>query len=228
MRWDLTCLKSSMSTPLKTLDDRLRLRLRRLEAAHERLVSVKGEMRRVDRFALQEGLVSSLWQGWCDACRSIVLSSVKGAVTASGAQVTSPFSARSIDEIRFAAMQYSRRQNVQTQRLHAIAGDHLEPTWGDFSKLERVIRGLQPTNTQQLLSHLGTALSIEELRTTRNACAHISADRLRDVRRLTPRYDDTRFEHPSDVMFWRLPGTGMFSWDVWLGEIRTAFGGAVA
>ena len=185
-------------------------------------------MRRVDRFALQEGLVSALWQTWCHACRSIVLGSAKGAVTTSGIAVTSPFAICSIDEIRFACMQYSRLEPVSIDKLRPITGDHREPTWGDFKKLERVVRGLQPTNMQQLLSHLGTARSIGELHTTRNACAHISADRLRDIRHLSPRYDHAHYEHPSDVMFWRFPGTSVFSWNVWLEEIRSAIGSAVA
>ena len=216
-----------MTLYLKNIDERLTLRLARMESAHERAVTNKSIQRRVDRFALQEGLVSALWQTWCDACRSVVLNSAKGAITKSGTHVTSQYSPYTFDEIRFASMQFSRNQSVNPNRLQTIAGDHLEPTWGDFNKLQLVIVGLNPTNCYHLLSSLGTSSSIRDLQKTRNACAHLGAESILNIRQLAPRYDNASFEHPSDVIFWRVPGINIYSWRLWLLEIANAIRTAV-
>ena len=216
-----------MTVYLKSIDDRLDLRLVRMELAHKRIVESRSRVKRVDRFALQEGLISSLWQTWCDACRSIVLNSAKGALTTSGVHVTSSYSPYTIDEIRFASMRFSRQEPVNPNRLTALRGDYLEPTWGDFSKLQLVIVGLDPTNSTQLLSSLGTYSSIRDLQTTRNACAHLGADSILEIRQLAPRYNNASFEHPSDVIFWRVPGLDVYSWRLWLLEIKNAIRSAV-
>ena len=216
-----------MTVYLKNIDDRLSLRLARMKSAHQRIVGNRGSTRRVDRFALQEGLISTLWQTWCDACRSIVIGSAKGAVTASGVSVTSTYSSCTIDEIRFASMRYSRNESVNFNLLRPISDDYLEPTWGDFGKLQRVILGLNPTNCSQLLTCLGTASSIRQLQTTRNACAHLGAESIKSIRQLAPRYDNASFDHPSDVIFWLLPGTQVYSWRLWLSEIENAISSAI-
>lgn len=199
--------------PLK-LDRRLSI----LDNAHRRLSLRRHRIRKIDRFSAQMGLVSTLWQVWNDASRSIILSSVKGAILASGAEVSSEFSGFSTGQIRFAAMKFAR--NEQVDQLKEIAGDHVEPTWGDLDKASRIVSRFRPTNSSQLLSAFGSMNLVKDLQITRNACAHISIARLQEIYELGVRYDGDKPLHPSDVIYLIDPNTKDFSWYSWTDEIR--------
>ena len=213
-------------TSLSYFQDKLCQRLRVLESAHRRLLLNRLNIRKIDRFSLQHGLVSALWQAWNDVSRSILLYSVKGALSANGAVITSAFSQFTFDEIRFAAMRVSRNENVGLPRT--IAGDHQEPNWGDLAKVNRIILGLRPTNSNQLLSAFGSMNLVSDLQKTRNACAHISLDRIKEIYQLKTRYVGGRLFHPSDVIFWVDPITADFAWNVWIDEMKISVNAAVA
>lgn len=200
--------------PLK-LDRRLSV----LENAHRRLSLRRHKIRKIDRFSAQVGLVSTLWQVWNDASRSIILSSVKGSISANGSEVSSDYSTFSTGQIRFAAMKFARNEKVD--QLREIAGDHVEPTWGDLDKANRIVSQLKPTNSNQLLSAFGSMNFVKDLQITRNACAHISFDRAQEIYRLGVRYDGDRPLHPSDVIYLIDPDTSDFSWYSWTEEMRT-------
>lgn len=200
--------------PLK-LDRRLSI----LENAHRRLFLRRHKIRKIDRFSAQVGLISTLWQVWNDASRSIILSSVQGAILADGSEVNSEFSNFSSGQIRFAAMKFARNEKVD--QLREIAGDHVEPAWGDLDKANRIVSQFRPTNSNQLLSAFGSMNLVRDLQITRNACAHISHDRVQDIYNLGVRYDGNRPLHPSDVIYLIDPNTDDFSWYSWTGEIRT-------
>lgn len=122
--------------------------------------------------------------------------------------------------MRYIAAQFARKQPVGT--IKSIAGDHLEPTWGDYDKADKIIVGFQLSNATVLQSALGTAVSIKDLQICRNACAHLSSDRILDVKAARVRYDDTRFNHPSDMMHWIEPITNDQLWRYWIDEMRSA------
>ena len=213
-------------TSLSYFQDKLCQRLFVLESAHRRLLLRRAYIRKIDRFSLQQGLISALWQAWNDVSRSILLFSAKGAVSSGGVVITSAFSQYTFDEIRFAALRVSRNENIGTPR--AIAGDHLEPNWGDLNKANRIILGLRPTNSNQLLSAFGSMTLVSDLQKTRNACTHISLDRMREIYQLKTRYVGGRLLHPSDVIFWIDPITKDFAWNVWIDEMKICVNAAVA
>ena len=213
-------MPTSLSEPLI----RLNLRLKVLERAFLRHRQTPVYLRTIDRFAVQEGLVSNLWQSWNRFCRDVTVGSALGSNTASGVAVTSNFHQNTDAEIAFAAKKLSQNQAIGNMR--AISGDHLEPTWGDFSKLSLIISGLGPTNAQTLLTGFGSLNSISDLQLCRNASAHISSERIADVRNAKVRYQSTKFYHPSDMLFWIEPYTNDYLWKYWADEILAA--GALA
>lgn len=204
---------------------KLHQRSRTLESAHLRFLSRRAGLKKNDRFAIQEGLTSELWQAWNGFSRSIVIWSLKGCTTASGATTSSAYSACSIDEIRYLAMKAARNETIGKPR--PILGDHTEPTWGDPAKINNILSKLSPSNCNQLLSAFGSSITISDLQKIRNACAHISADRIADVRSLQVRYDKNNFMHPSDALFWIEPNTGDFAWSAWLSEMNIIAAAAV-
>lgn len=194
------------------------MRLSTLDKAFERHVVAPSVSRSVDRYALQEGLISSLWQAWGEFCRDVVIGAVKGANTTIGTLVNSPtYSARTELEIAFVAKRLASAQPVGT--IRSIAGRHQEPTWGDVNKLIPIVSGLAPTNVATMLSAFGSAAAIKDLQTYRNASAHICADTLAMVSATRVRYQDTSFRHPSDTMRWTDPATNDYLWRTWIDEI---------
>src|SRR3546814_17466848 len=94
-----------MATSLDATYCKLRSRLRVLDSAFERHLFVPSKTRRIDRFALQEGLISGLWQSWCAFCRSTVIGSARGTISGSGQNITSTYAGRSELEIAYVEKQ---------------------------------------------------------------------------------------------------------------------------
>ena len=213
-------------TSLASFQTKLDRRARTLQSVYQRLVTARVNLKKADRFAMQEGLVSELWQSWASFCRSIIIWSLKGSSTANGVIVTSAYSVNSFEEIRYVAMKAARNQPIGMPR--PIVGDHAEPNWGDLSKINRIVSTLAPSNSAQLLSAFGSSVLISDLHKVRNACAHISTERLSEIRSLQVRYSRNKFLHPSDALFWVDPRSGDFSWNAWLDEMKLIAAAAVA
>ena len=207
-----------MTIYLHSLGNKLTGRLRRIESAFSRHVIESCVHRRIDRFALQEGLVSSLWQSWSVFCREVVVSSARGARTSTGLMTSSPYAKRTEMEIAFAASQLANNRSVG--RIRALASSRYEPTWGDVSKINRIVLGLNPSNSGNLLGAFGACSRIQDLQLCRNACSHLTAEMVRHVRTARVRYTSTSFTHPSDLMFWVDPTTNDFAWVSCLDEMR--------
>lgn len=208
-----------MPTSLGDIDRRLKARLGLLDAAHQRfLAGGKGAWKRVDVNAWQEGIISSLWQTWNVFCRSALVMSAKGTTTAAGAPVTSAFSHMTEPEILYAARQFANQQGLVPGKT--ISGSHQEPTWADLLKLTRIVNGFSPTNSTQLLS-IPAATFLGDLQVCRNACAHVTADRIADLNTARVKYAGTDYRHPSDMMHWRDPKSNQTVWRRWLLEIET-------
>jgi hypothetical protein len=214
-----------MPISLDARQRRLISRLSTLDSVFDRH-AIAGLKRRTERSALQEGLVSALWQCWCAFCRDVLLGSALGTSTRAGIPVTSPLASNSEPEICYVARELSFRRSVT--RIRPLAGSHLEPTWGDLGKLNLILSGIAFSNQAQLLSAFGAALALIDLQICRNASAHINSDTLATIRSARVRYQDTQFAHPSDVIFWVDPRTRDYVWKTWVDEITIVSNLAVA
>lgn len=204
---------------LENVRRKLILRIGVVNGAFNRLVSNRHHRVRIDRFVLQEGLVSHLWQAWGIFCRETVISSAQGCQTASGAMTASPYSGRSESELAFVAKQIANGNRVTIIRS---LPSHAEPTWGDISKLAIISAGLNTSNSGNLLAGFGTPITLKDLQTCRNAGAHITRDRFIDIRAAGVRYLSNQFQHPSDMIFWEDPVTRDFLWRSWIDEMEFA------
>jgi hypothetical protein len=206
-----------MLTSLEGIRRKLGARLKVLDAAFDRRIVVPSTRRMVDRFALQEGLVSALWQAWCVFCRQTLIGSAAGIVGGSGQQVTSPYAGRAEMEIAYVARELS--QGRVANAIRPLQGSHLEPTWGDLKKANLIAAGIASTNQANLVSAFGVGLAVSDLQMCRNASAHLNKDLISNVVAARVRYSDTRFLHPSDMMFWVDPATKDFVWKTWIDEM---------
>jgi hypothetical protein len=192
-------------------------RLSVVDDAFERHLLAPGVSRRVDRFALQEGLISQLWQAWNVFCREVVISSTKGATTRAGIQTTSRFFNCTSEEIAYVAKRCCDGLPVnQPKPLHS----RHEPTWGDLQKLNLIVMGIGASNGNTLASAFGVAFSIKDLQLCRNSCAHLTVDNIREVQASRVRYSDTNFSHPSELIYWTDPATKDFAWRTWVDEME--------
>jgi len=200
------------------LRSKLLMRVTTLDKAFERHVLSPSVTKTVDRFALQEGLISSLWQAWCEFCRDAIMGATRGANTTAGVAVSSPaYNGNSELEIAYVAQLLAQSKPVT--KIKAVKGRHQEPTWGDVGKANLIVAGLAPTNSGTMLSGFAGVTSLKDLQTCRNASAHVCGDTLTMVRAARVRYQDTDFKHPSDVMKWTDPATKDYLWRSWVEEM---------
>jgi hypothetical protein len=205
-----------MPISLEAVRCRLSSRIQTLDRVFERYAILKLQ-KRLDRSAMQEGLVSALWQSWCAFCRETMIASASGTTTSLGATVTSPYLGRSEMEIAYVARELAFNRAVR--RVVALSGRHLEPTWGDLKKLNLIAAGLHSSNQPQLLSAFGAGIAIGDLQLCRNVSAHLNKGGLSEISAARVRYRDTKFVHPSDVIFWVDPHTNDYLWKTWVDEI---------
>lgn len=213
-------LELLMPISLEALRGKLQRRLLVLDSGFDRHVVDPVAILRADKFALQEGYVSALWQAWCNFCRELLIQSTKGAVTSSGTTTTSPHIALSEREIAYVAKRLSN--NLAINSIRPLIGSHQEHTWGDLSKLNLVASNIGCSNAASILASLSACLRIEDLQLCRNASAHIAKSTLQDVRQSMVRYQNTSFKHPSDMIIWVDPSSSDFLWKSWIDEIELA------
>lgn len=206
-----------MTTSLNISYTKLISRTDYLNKAFERHALKLSSGRKIDTFALQEGLVSALWQTWCHYCRDVILSSVKGTITLSGQLTTCIHSGLSDLEISYVARQLSNNNPVGTVR--ALNGSYQEPTWGDSNKLNRIANGIGTSNSVHLVSAFSACVSLKDLQLCRNASAHITSDNIQRLNSAKIRYVETKLQHPSDLIFWIDPVTRNYLWKSWVNEM---------
>ena len=196
---------------------RLRVRLKTISAALIRASIHDRETRRLDRFARNEGLVSALWQAWNNFSRSVVLLSAQGTITETGARTNSQYSHLSEAELLFVCQ--AAASTKKFKNIRPLTKNFLEPTWGDARKINNIVNFVQPSNKATLISGFGLRAISLDIQVVRNACAHISRDRILDIDQIRTKYEDTHFSHPSDALFWTEPSTGNAAWRVWVDEL---------
>jgi hypothetical protein len=208
-----------MPTSLENVRSKLLTRVSVVNGAFDRWLVCRSGKTRVDRFALQEGFISQLWQAWGIFCRQTVIYSAQGCNTASGMLTNSPHIELSEGEIAYVVKQIIAGKGFLPGKALPM---HLEPTWGDTSKLAIVASSLGTSNRATLQSGFASAVTLRDLQACRNAGAHITRDRIGDIRKIAIRYKSNHFQHPSDMMFWEDPVTQNFLWRTWIDEIEFA------
>jgi hypothetical protein len=193
-------------------------RLKTADGAFERHIVDPALRYRFDHYALQEGLLSNLWQTWNLFCRDILIASARGANTTAGVLTVSPYSGRPEAEISYVSKKLSNNQSIGT--IQQLAGRHLEPTWGDATKLNRISLGICASNSGSLASAFSGVSLISDLQNCRNACAHLNSETVALVVAARVRYDETLLRHPSQMMFWADPTTKDFAWKSWIDEMK--------
>ena len=111
-------------------------------------------------------------------------------------------------------------KHQQVSKVKALKGNYQEPTWGDLDKANLIVNGIKSTNKAQLLSAFGTGAAINDLQLCRNASAHLSKDMVAQVNAAKVRYSETKFVHPSDLIFWVDPASKDFLWKTWVDEMQ--------
>lgn len=199
---------------------KMNTRLRKLDKSFERNLLSDEKGKCIDRYSLQEGLISSLWQTWCFFCREIFIGSIKGGVNISGTVVSSPYNLHTEREIIYIAGRFSQGATNTNGMTIKSAAAHSELTWGDAIKLNPIMSSFNPTNINTILSGLGGINLLLDLQKFRNANAHITAFTINDVKNAQIRYSETKFRHPSDTMFWVDPSTKDYLWKSWIEEME--------
>ncbi|WP_336795857.1 hypothetical protein [Erwinia aphidicola] len=198
--------------------DKLQKRIKYLDNAFDRHLLTPKLSRCIDRYSLQEGLMSSLWQAWCFYCRDILFGSITGAETSTGRMITSTYSIHNDRQLVYIASRFAAGSVSVTNVKLAAA--HLELTWGDVVKLNEIIIKFNPTNAIDLCSSLAGAQYLMDLQQFRNANAHITPFTISAVKSARVRYSNTRMRHPSDTMFWIDPKSKDYLWKMWVEEIE--------
>lgn len=214
-----------MATSLVEINARFSSRLARLSNAFILFEVVRGGRSSYERWAAQEGFLSSLWQAWCGFCREAIMLSCLGTTTQSGNSTTCQFSHYSEAEILFIAKCLAN--NSMPKHIRPISGMYAEPTWGDVSKISKILIGLSPSNLSVMSTAFNSITLATDLQTVRNTCAHINKEGLASLNLMKVRYNDNKFRHPSDAMFWIDPVTGDFAWQAWILELKIAASAAI-
>ncbi|WP_157950416.1 hypothetical protein [Pannonibacter carbonis] len=207
-----------MPTSLEITQKKFHSRVRTLDAGFDRHVYSSKLTYRLDKLALQEGYISSLWQVWCKFCRDLLVQSAQGAITKAGNLTTSPYVGRQEMEIAYIAQRLSKGEQIK--KIHSLSGSHLEHTWGDVVKMHLVTSSIGCSNDKVILSALSVCQRIKDLQICRNSSAHINATTLQAIRGTRVRYLDSKFHHPTDMMYWTDPNTRDFLWKSWIDEME--------
>src|SRR3546814_16494669 len=103
----------------------------------------------------------------------------RSTISGSGQNITSPYAGRSEMEIAYVAKLLAQGKSVY--KIRALHGSHLEPTWGDLTKANLIVTGIESTNQAQLLTALVGGFAHKELKTCRKYSAHQTKDHHRAV-----------------------------------------------
>jgi hypothetical protein len=150
---------------------------------------------------LLEGLLSRVWQAWCNFCRSCIIQSCMGTVTGAGNPVAGLPAAISETHVSGAAVRAKQHRQPFLGVPNGVL--RIEPTWGDVDILARTLPRLRPTNSAQLLAAFSTGYpSAKALQIIRNAAAHNHAQTLGELHALRSAYVVFPIGHPTHALFW--------------------------
>jgi hypothetical protein len=176
---------------------------------------------------LLEGLLSRVWQCWCNFARTCVVGSCVGSTSAYGGVIQALTDAKSEAHVSGAAIRAKSRANgpywgATNTVLRA------EPTWGDVDVLHRILTRLRPNNHGQLLAAFSSiSSSAKALQTIRNGAAHHNSQTMSEIRSLQSAYVAFSISHPTHALFWTEPKTSDFLVTFAIDELRLAAESAV-
>ena len=169
------------------------------------------------RWRETEGLLSFTWQTWCGFCRSVLLESCNGTTTRSGVAAVGTEPGLSSGRIAYVAKAVSRGDSIKPEKELA---SHQEPTWGDRQVVLDCARHFNVSNEENLaVGLLLETRAAEDMRTIRNAAAHISKSGMDEVRALSAFYSGKQLRHPTDFLFWNDNETGDVAFSVWINDL---------
>jgi hypothetical protein len=164
---------------------------------HTELVATIGPR----RWYLLEGMLSHGWQSWCGFCRDVMIDSCLGTTTATGMKTVPDPDWTDKDRVAYIAKCYSLGGSPKAGKK--LAAMRYEMTWGDVNRLLKAASGLSPTNSKSLQSGFGLSVNgARHLQTLRNACAHLNAETMTEVKQITSNYSGTGLRHPTDLLLW--------------------------
>lgn len=211
-----------MNMSLLRNKSKLESRLKIVDSCFDRMLrsSPPGRGRNISKIAHNDGLVSYLWQSWSFFCKDLIISSVKGTITASGSETTSKYSNLDIRQIVTLAKAFSQGKPCPAQIQYS--NEWSDAVWGDLNKINLIISGFEVSNVNTLLSAFGTMQEIKTLQVCRNACAHINTHTINKVKALRVNYSENNIKHPSDMIFWLNPMNDEYLFKCWLNEMSIA------
>lgn len=207
-----------MTVYFKSVHDSLVQRVDRLDYAFDRHFLSLESKRNIDKFAFQEGLISAMWQSWGAFCKALLFGSIRGGETIHGQHITMPqYSTLTDGELLYVVKTLASNQAVtQIKSLKP----HNELTWGDVDKLGVIFSSLNTPNAQNVSIAVTSSILIKDLQSVRNASAHITPHTISNINLAKVRYSNTKYRHPSDVMFWLEQKTNDFLWKSWVDEMK--------
>jgi hypothetical protein len=174
---------------------------------------------RHERFAHQSFVINHLWQTWVDYNRSTLTSCLSGKLLVNGNLLKSPISNYHADEQLYLAQQYA--DGITPKKPRKIKSHLAEPNWGDIDKICNLCSNAQFDHAHYISNCYGLAIRLKDLQLCRNTCAHLSINQIKDFNRSRVRYKDNGYMHPSDMLNWIDPETGVKVWDSWCGEMQS-------
>jgi hypothetical protein len=167
---------------------------------------------------LIESLLSDIWQSWCMFCRQLILLSCQGTIARNGDVVAKRLGDTSELRLTYEAKQYAAQQPLKPNGQNAFHKRY-EPTWGDLNLLIRMISGLNPNNSANLLVSVGSFSKIKELQFLRNACAHKNSETISGVKLMFLVYGTHNVNYLSEYAFCSSAGARLV--EIWLFEMET-------
>jgi len=160
---------------------------------------------------LLEGLLSRVWQAWCNFCRSCVIESCIGTIDGTGAAIPALPGAASDAHVSAAAIRANTRGAKPPYWGATNTLLRYEPTWGDVDVLANILQRLRPSNVTKLLSAFSSgAYSAKAVQIIRNGTAHNNVQSLGEIQRLRSRYIVYPIVHPTHALFWIEPSSKDF------------------
>jgi len=190
------------------------------ELATTRTFSKAGDFAIHDLCVL-EGVLSRVWQIWCDFCRSALIESCMGTTDISGNVIAALPGAASEFHVSAAAIRAKKSQTVSWTHTNSVLRH--EPTWGDVDSLLDIIAGISPTNSVQLNGMCTMASKgAKFLQLARNAAAHDNVQNRNELLLNSSAYSTYPIAHSCQALFWTEPTSQQYLISFALEQLRDA------
>lgn len=189
----------------------------RLHFDNVRLERPKTTDDKLRQWRILEGILSSAWQTWCGFSRSVLIKSCHGTTTRTGLHVAASPVFHSEGRISYIAKCLAGGHPIKANK---VLSPHQEPTWGDRQLVLDAARHLAVGNVGSLeLGLLLITRAATDMRTVRNASAHLSRANLQEVQALAAYYHGSRLRHPTEMLLWTEHQSGENCFHLWLADL---------